>query len=184
MIHTLHNFGGRDSSGFRPAILTYTAPSEEVLAEEAEIDARGSGDFSIMDNGLFSYYIQFESGFTIFASESNARGYAEGMKEFKDKLEKGVDIFFAPCQLGYNPIQDIYEKKVVDLLEVCNPRLVMGQHHDVYPDFPMTSLVPLFQWIYDNRREKTDTYMQMYREPLVFDTVGQLGTGPIAPLPV
>lgn len=185
MIHTIHNRGGRDSSGFRPAINTYTEPTEETLAIEEDISSRNGGSYGdVINEGLFSYYIQFESGFTIFASESNARGYADGMKDFKDTLEKGVDIFFAPCQLGYNPILDLYEKKAVDLLEVCNPRLVMGQHHDVYPDFPMTSLVPLFQWIYDNRREKTDTYMQMYREPLVFDTVGQLGTGPIAPLPV
>lgn len=182
MIHTLHNAGGRDSSGFRPAIVTYTAPSDDVLAEEAEISARGASSTAILDEGLFSYYIVFDSGFSIFASESNARGYADGMQTFVDNLEKDVDIFFAPCQLGYNPNTDIYEKKVVDLIEAINPHLVIPQHHDVYPDFPMTSVVPLFQWIYDNRSDKTGGYFQRYREPLVFDTVGQICDGPIAPL--
>lgn len=184
MIHTLHNRGGRDSSGFKPAINTYTEASEETLAEEEAISSRGSSDSAIFDEGLFSFYIVFDSGFSIFASESNARGLAEGMKEYLSTLGRGVDMFFAPCQLGYDPNLDLYEKKVVDLLEAVNPRLVMGQHHDVYPDFPMTSLVPLFQWVYDNRRDRTDTYFQLYREPLVFDTVGQFGSDPLAPLAI
>lgn len=181
MVHTYHNYGGKDSSGFKPAITAYTDPSEETLAEEEEIDARGASDFSIMDVGLFAPYIEFDSGFSFFGVESNARGYAPGIAQFLEELDNTVDVFAAPMQLGYDPVSDIYDKKVVELTEILTPRLVLPQHHDVYPDFPMTSVLTMAQYVYDNMSDTTDFYLQMYREPLCFDTSDRSG-GPLSPL--
>lgn len=182
MIHNLHNFGGKDSSGFKPAINTYTTPSEEVLAEEEEIEGRGSPDFSIMDEGLYAFLFTFDSGFTFMGMESNARGYSEGMLQFLDELDYCIDVYAAPMQLGYDPVSDIYDKKVVEIIEKLQPRLVLPQHHDVFPDFPMTSVLPLAQYIYDNMDDTTSFYLQMYREPLIFNTVTQYTSGPLSPL--
>lgn len=182
MIHNLHNFGGKDSSGFIPAINAYTTPTDEILSEEAEIEGRGSGDFSIMDEGLYAFLFTFDSGFTFMGMESNARGYSEGMQQFLEELGQSIDVYAAPMQLGYDPISDIYDKKVVEIVEKLQPGLVLPQHHDVYPDFPMTSVLPMAQYIYDNMSDTTKFYLQMYREPLIFNTVTQHASGALSPL--
>ena len=182
MIHTLHNVGGKNASGFRSAIDTYTSPTAATLSEEAAISARGSSDSSIATQGLFSFLVTFDSGFTFFATESNAMGYAPGMQTWLNSLTKDVDIIAAPCQLGYDPSVDIYYKKVVDIIMATKAHLVLPQHHDVFPDFPQTSVLPLAQWVQEKMSATTKFYNQLYREPLCFNVKTQVGVAPLSPL--
>jgi L-ascorbate metabolism protein UlaG (beta-lactamase superfamily) len=186
MIHTIHNSGGKDASGFRTAIATYTSPTKATLDEETAISARGSSDKTIGPEGLFSFLITFDTGFKFFGTESNAMGLAPGMQTFVDNLKKNndhVDILAAPMQLGYDPIADLAYKKVLDIIQDTRPRLILPQHHDVYPDFPMTSVLPLAQYVADNMSTTTNFKLQLYREPLCFNVKTQVGIGPLSPLP-
>jgi L-ascorbate metabolism protein UlaG (beta-lactamase superfamily) len=167
MVHIYHNIGAKTL--YRDAINDFTKPTPAQLAEEKEINDRGSNWPGIVEEGLFAFLFTFDSGFTFLAGESAAhpKGWTDQILTVVKEHNHRFDVVGIPYQAGYAPLTDM-PAKAWPFVQLTNPRLAIPLHHDVFPDFPMSPTEPLAQKIKEEK-PATAFYSPLYREPLCFN---------------
>ncbi len=162
----------------------FTSKFSEVLSEaypttpedkraEALIEAKGSTDPLILDEGTLAFLITFDDGFRVAYRDSGG-AMTEYEKAAMTKVGR-VDLLIGA--IAANTVAAANEAVLMPMIDTYRPAVYMPAHHEQEPGRNVDRATePMFQAIKD-RFPGTVTVSKEFREPTCFDTRINLENG-------
>jgi L-ascorbate metabolism protein UlaG (beta-lactamase superfamily) len=150
-------------------------PTAAQEAEEKAIQARGTFDPRVIDEGTIAYLITLDDGFRILFRDSGGR-VTDYEKAAMQRLP-GVDLAIVALSADYlNPLT---ARQALEHMRLYRPDVFMPAHHDAAfsghtPLWRATE--PVFQALKDEDPNIV-TVSREYREPVCFDTEVNIAHG-------
>jgi len=150
-------------------------PTAAQEAEEKAIQARGTFDPRVIDEGTIAYLITLDDGFRILFRDSGGR-VTDYEKAAMQRLP-GVDLALVALSADYlNPLT---ARQALEHMRLYRPDVFMPAHHDAAfsghtPLWRATE--PVFQALKDEDPNIV-TVSREYREPVCFDTEVNIAHG-------
>lgn len=149
------------------AALTTTTPAytAEEQAEMTAINARGTSDPKVTDEGTIAYLITLDNGFTILYRDSG--GVITDQEKAMMERQKNVDLGLIAVSAAFLTTETT--QRALEHLEVYKPQIYWPGHNDGNRRSLWRATDPLFQAARDKYPTMT-MVSRPYREPVCFDT--------------
>jgi len=167
------------TAAFSAAYAAAASPTPEERAAEEAIEAKGSRDPHIVDQGTIAFIITFDDGFRLAYRDSG--GFMTTYETATMAKLGRVDILLGA--IAANSVAESNASILMPMIETYRPAVYFPAHHEEEVGRNLDRATePMFQYI-KNRYPGTITIYKEFREPTCFDTRFNLKSGNVAAAP-